>query len=69
MAAATEKQIPCVKWIAKELGVPCPSVLSKEDASKYITKHLEAAREHKINRLFDREMRRLTRRSRGRLLL
>ena len=50
MAAATEKQIACVKWIAKELGVPCPSVL-------------------KINRLFDREMRRLTRRSRGRLLL
>ena len=69
MAAATEKQTACIRWIAKELGVPCPSVLSKEDASKYITKHLEAAREHKINRLFDREMRRLTRRSRGRLLL
>lgn len=65
---ATEKQTACIKWIASELGIPCPSGLSKEEASKFITEHLKAARDHKINRLFDREMRRLTRRSGRRLL-
>lgn len=42
---ATEKQIACIKWIASELGIPCPSDLSKEEASKFITEHLKAARD------------------------
>ena len=61
MAAATEKQIACIQWITKELGIPGPSDVSKEVASQFISKHINAARDHKVNRLFDREMRRMVR--------
>ena len=52
----TEKQIKCVEWICRELDLPMPE-LSFDSYRNFISLHIEEAREHKINRKFDRLMR------------
>ena len=56
MKLPTEKQVKCVEWICRELNLPMPE-LSFETCRKFISEHIEEAREHEINRKFDRLMR------------
>ena len=56
MNQPTEKQIKCVEWICRELNLPMPE-LSFDAYRKFISEHIEEAKEHEINRKFDRLMR------------
>ena len=67
MKNPTEKQANCVKWICKELNIPMPEP-SFDEYRIFISKHIEQAREHDINRRFNRLMRRAVRDARRDIL-
>ena len=52
----TEKQIKCVERICNELNIPMPKE-SFEDYRSFISEHIEQAREHDVNKKFNRLMR------------
>lgn len=56
MNQPTEKQSKCVEWICRELNLPMPEP-SFDAYRRFISLHIEEAREHEINRKFDRLMR------------
>ena len=68
MKCPTEKQSNCVKWICEELHIKAPEP-SFDKYRVFISEHIEKAREHNINRRFDRLMRRAVRDSRRDILL